>query len=416
MNVLQNRLNNTTNTRTQASLKTQISALQDQVQIPQSNQVNGETTTTATTNTTPITITTTNVFSSKVEGLGLVVEERKKAVDNSKAQLVKIINESVTAIITNTETSGKKTDTSRIYTLRDELLLKVDSSLGALTEDITPANINDLQIEIKKGIENVRSVAGDNRAIAQNDLSSKDITNTLNTLSGAVNDQAEALKAQGGDLLYKDSNKDGISDYDSVYVYNMSPTALSPVSTYEGKTINAAEKILLGFDPTQSEIVEVNKEQPTESIIASVPTYQVKEVALTENKAVLLKGQALPNSFITIYIYSTPIMVTVKTDSKGEWQYVLDKELENGDHTVYTASVNNSGNIIAKSPGYLFTKTAEAASLKDLPLAGASVEANKPGLLEGNNLYVIVTVLVLIIVTVLVLIGMTSKKNKENLS
>ena len=109
-------------------------------------------------------------------------------------------------------------------------------------------------------------------------------------------------------------------------------------------------------------------------------------------------------------------MVTVKTDSKGEWQYVLDKELENGDHTVYTASVNNSGNIIAKSPGYLFTKTAEAASLKDLPLAGASVEANKPGLLEGNNLYVIVTVLVLIIVTVLVLIGMTSKKNKENLS
>src|SRR3989344_2780218 len=126
---------------------------------------------------------------------------------------------------------------------------------------------------------------------------------------------------------------------------------------------------------------------------------------------IVFKGQALPNSFITLYIYSTPIVVTVKTDSKGEWQYVLDKELENGDHTIYTATVNNSGNIIAKSSPYLFTKTAEAATLKDFPFTESSMDTNKPGLLEDNNIYLIIIFILAIVIMTLILIGITNKKS-----
>jgi len=222
-------------------------------------------------------------------------------------------------------------------------------------------------------------------------------------------------KVEGGDLLYKDSNKDGISDYDSVYVYNLNPAKPSPISVYEGKTVNASQKILLGFDPTKSEIVEVNKEQPVASPSPIVSTYKVKEVALTQKKEIILKGQALPNSFVTVYIYSTPIIVTVKTDSQGGWQYVLNKELENGDHTIYTATVNNSGNIVAKSNGYLFTKTAAAVTLKNLPstVSANSANTNKPGFFGGNNLYVVLLVAALAVIIVLVLIGITSKRKQK---
>ncbi len=237
------------------------------------------------------------------------------------------------------------------------------------------------------------------------------IIEKLQTTEGDIKEQLS--KIEEGDLLYKDSNKDGISDYDSIYVYNINPTKPSPVSSYEGKSINASEKILLGFDPTQSKIVKINIEQPLESTAFVVSSYKVKEVMLTEKKEVILKGQALPNSFITLYIYSTPIIVTVKTDSKGEWQYVLDKELENGDHTVYTATVNNSGNIIAKSSPYLFTKTAEAATLKDVPMMETSVDANKPGLLEGNNIYVIIVFVAIVIIVVLILVGLISKRKEQ---
>jgi len=409
IDVLQNKLNNTTNSATRASLRAQISALQAQVQTFQSNQTAFRTDTTTTTTTAPAPMVTTNQFSFKIQDLGLAVEGFKTAINDSKEQLTKTINENVADIIKNAEESGQKIDIEKIYLLRDELLKNIDRKLLTLTS-IVPVNINNLKIEIQKGITNIKSTAKDTTKTQIENVNTSEITNTLNELTQIASSQNEVLKEQGGNLLYEDSNKDGISDYDSIHVYNIDPNTPSPVSTYEGKTINASEKILLGFDPTQSGLVKVDKEEPVESTIAPVPTYQVKEVALTEKKEVVLKGQALPNSYITIYIYSTPIIVTVKTDSKGEWQYVLDKELENGDHTVYTATVNNSGNIIAKSNGYLFTKTAEAATLKDVPTFAASADINRPGLLEGNNLYIIIMIIALAMIMALVLIGRSSRK------
>ena len=348
-------------------------------------------------------------------------DELIKNVDSSlstpatKEQLIKEINKSVIDIIKDDEKSKQKTDIEKIHVIRDELIKNVDSSLSASTT-ITPKDINNLKTEINKGIEDIGSTVAPSTIISKmKDTSLRDVATTLDLLSEAVSNQTESLRKQEADLLYKDSNQDGISDYDSMYVYNMDPALPSPVSTHENKIINAGEKVLLGFDPVQSEITKVNKEQPLKSEAPVILTYKVKEVALTEKKEIVFKGQALPNSFITLYIYSTPIVVTVKTDSKGEWQYVLDKELENGDHTIYTATVNNSGNIIAKSSPYLFTKTAEAATLKDFPFTESSMDTNKPGLLEDNNIYLIIIFILAIVIMTLILIGITNKKSKENM-
>jgi hypothetical protein len=246
-----------------------------------------------------------------------------------------------------------------------------------------------------------------------------DIKTVTQILSNTGEDNKQISKEEEvkrDDLLKKDTNNDGISDYESIYVYKIDPVKSSPTSTYEGKDINASDKVLLGYDPAVPELVKVTKEEPKYSVAPVVPLYKVNDVKLTKEKMIELKGQALPNSFVTIYIYSTPIMVVVKTDSNGEWKYTLDKELENGDHTVYTATVNNTGNIVAKSSGYLFTKTAEAVSFNDVPLSGASADIAQPSFLEGINIYVLVAIFIGIIITLFVLIGFISKKNNSESS
>jgi hypothetical protein len=267
-------------------------------------------------------------------------------------------------------------------------------------------------MEVVNGIENIKIIAGEGEIISKKDkLDSENITKIITELFRVVIDKSQVTIEQGGDLFYKDSNNDGVSDYDSIYIYNLDPMEPSKTSVYEGRKITASDKILLGFNPTSTNLVKVEKEQPVKSTATLVSSYKVKEVKLTEKKEILIGGQALPNSFITLYIYSTPIMVTIKTDNNGEWQYLLDKELENGDHTVYTATVNNTGNIVAKSSGFLFTKTAEAITFQDIPVIEAAVNVEKPGLLDGINLYLILAGFVAIIMIVLVLTGVISRKN-----
>jgi len=360
------------------------------------------------------TIVAINEVSVHIQDVSLVIDELKNSINITKDQLISLINDSVSNIINNSSSEGKKIDTIKINTSRDELISKVESNL-ANTTSVTPEDINNLKNEINKGIEDIKILAGESTNGSQPSTNnSNNIASQLNTLATVVQQNNDILKDRGGDLIYKDTNKDGISDYDSTYVYNIDPIKPSLVSTYEGRKITASEKVLLGFDPSVTELVKVNKEQPVESKVAVVPTYKVKEVKLTEKKQIALGGQALPNSFITLYIYSTPIIVTVKTDNNGEWQYLLDKELENGTHTVYTATVNNTGNIVAKSSGYLFTKTAEAISFQDVPIAEASINVAKPGLLEGASLYLAIAAFVLIVISVIVLIGVISKKNNQN--
>ncbi len=76
------------------------------------------------------------------------------------------------------------------------------------------------------------------------------------------------------------------------------------------------------------------------------------------------EGQALPNQIVSLYIYSSlPIVITVKTDSNGNWVYDLDQTLADGKHEVYVAINNQDGSIAARSaPFAFFIKGAKAAS------------------------------------------------------
>lgn len=76
-------------------------------------------------------------------------------------------------------------------------------------------------------------------------------------------------------------------------------------------------------------------------------------------------GQALPNTLVTLYIFSTPIMVTVQADRDGTFRYIYERELEDGEHEVFVALTNTDGTILAKSSGFRFIKEAAAFNVSD---------------------------------------------------
>jgi len=341
---------------------------------------------------------------SQFQDIGTIIETITNEIENTRKRLIEIVDQNISQIIIDAESFKKIVNLSELSSLRDKLVGRINSKLdGSIF--ISSTDLKNLENEINYGLNTMRT------AIFKEDNTFSETKVSLDALIKVMQDQSSLFKSQNGDLLYKDSNKDGISDHDSIYVYNIDPKKSSPVTKYEGKTINAGEKVLLGFDPTKSELVSINQEQPTVSTAPVIPIYKVSEVNLTSEKKVSFTGKALPNSFLTLYIYSTPIIVTIKTDSDGEWQYTMNKELENGTHTVYTATVNNTGKIMVKSPGFTFVKTAQAATLEDFPPINTEASQNKPGLLSGIDATLVLSFISLILVLVLILVGIISKKN-----
>ncbi len=170
----------------------------------------------------------------------------------------------------------------------------------------------------------------------------------------------------------RDSDKDGLSDIDEVR-YGTDPQAAD--SDLDG--FIDGDEVRSGFDPVKYSPGDQSDQIVFESpkMYGEVkPNYSVKNVSIkpSENgeSKLHLEGKGLPNSFVTIYIYSDPIVLTVKTDSDGNWTYELDKNLEDGNHEAYVAVTDNTGKITAKSEPIAFVKTAQAVTV--LPAAEAA--------------------------------------------
>ena len=219
-------------------------------------------------------------------------------------------------------------------------------------------------------------------------LESRVVSEIVAQSKDALTQVRDELNKRGGLALYTDSDNDGVSDYDEVHLYHTNPYSAHTVPG----PLTDGEKILRGIDPLSTSSAPVPAQSPltdapvskdlfeVDSIVAvaitpvplSATTTSVVATTSAPITGVAFSGRALPNSFVTLYIFSTPIVVTVKTDSSGRWSYKLDKELPDGKHELYVAMVDNSGSIVAKSPAIPFTKQAEALDYQPLVLPPVS--------------------------------------------
>lgn len=233
--------------------------------------------------------------------------------------------------------------------------------------------------------------------------------------------QAEEQKAsETPSSVFKDSDGDGISDYDEVFRFNTN--AFTEDS--DGDGFKDGVEVLGGYNPNDSlETDKIEYENPKETGITQPQQLKVEELkveteeiepGVTVIKKIEIKGKAQPNTFVTIYIYSLPVIVTVKTDIDGVWTYTLDKELEDGKHEVYVATTDNTGKIAAKSEALPFVKQASAVIIgTGIARAAATTEIQKVSFLSTDYLILILSTIALTFGVALLIIGLISLKRER---
>lgn len=212
-----------------------------------------------------------------------------------------------------------------------------------------------------------------------------------------------------------DPDKDGLSNNDE-FRYGTDP--LDRDTDNDGKT--DGEEAAFGTDPLKSsakgEEDAMAYENPNEESAGVVKSniYKVTNIEMVEieggKKGLKLTGKGPVLSYITVYIYSgDPIVVTVKTDSNGDWTYTVDRELEDGNHEVYVAVTNNTGAIKAKSEPFPFIKTAQAVTATSAAEANA-VQPTTRSEISIRNIFLILAVAFFAVVLAFILIGVVIKK------
>lgn len=231
----------------------------------------------------------------------------------------------------------------------------------------------------------------------------------------------DVVSERTNEAINKDSDNDGITDYDELKIYNTNPYLAD--SDNDG-FIDSVE-ILGGFDPNDpSPEAMVSYESPKDNGIERqdlLVVESIKGVPEEDNRndgvsaQAIISGKALPNSFVTLYIFSTPIIITVKTEADGSFAYRFDKELEDGSHEVYVGLTDNSGAVVAKSSPFAFVKRAEAFT----PIEAATtapVSPTPPTLATNNNIALLLLLGVVGIGMLLLILGMYMDRRKLNVT
>ena len=131
--------------------------------------------------------------------------------------------------------------------------------------------------------------------------------------------------------------------------------------------------------------------------------YSVANVTIAEEEGqevTVITGRARPLTFVTLYVYSDPIVVTVRTDEFGNFNYRLKSTLPDGEHRVYVALADSNGIIVEKSQPLAFVKTAQAITIDE---EAAQSSARTPGSPLEPRTIIMLTLLVVGIAIVVVI-------------
>jgi hypothetical protein len=306
--------------------------------------------------------------------------------------------------------------TSALTQFRQSLDTELAAYARALRSDDAEAAAASLQkIEVLKK-EFLDSFATKNSESSDVEKVNTYLAETVTTLSELTARNESVIKERIGDRAFVDSDKDGIADYDELNLYQTNPFS---ADTDNDGFIDGAE-IIQGYDPHDARAETlVAYESPRENgtvrddvlTVESITTLTATDGDVRNDgiaPSALIAGRGLPNSYVSLFVFSTPVVITVKTDNEGAWSYIFDKELENGAHEIYVGVTDNGGHIVAKSNPLAFVKTAEAFTPVDAEAAVRHMtteETVAPTLMTDRTLLALASIAIVGLGLVLMLIG-----------
>ena len=225
--------------------------------------------------------------------------------------------------------------------------------------------------------------------------------------------KAEILESSK--VLEKDSDGDGLSDGKEI---SIGTDPFNPDS--DGDGILDSDEVSRGYDPLAADdFGRIEYHDPRTAVPNKTDVYKfddnepVASVKLPDGGAAIqFKGWGLPNSYVTLYIYSDPIIVVVKTDDAGQWTYVLDKPLSDGQHAVYAAQTDSAGDVQARSEVLVFMKDGNTVT-KMIANQEATISSSTEKMKNNFGLAVIVAI-ALAFGAALFVIGFATRKKSGN--
>jgi len=127
-----------------------------------------------------------------------------------------------------------------------------------------------------------------------------------------------------------------------------------------------------------------------------------------------IRGRSLPNSIVTLFIYSSPIIVSIRTEADGTFAYLYEREIDDGAHEVYVALTDANGLVVAKSNPFRFIKEAEAFTVigeDDAMIVPAAMYTSS----QLTNPYVVVLGMSLLSLGLLLLFFSSTLRRREHI-
>lgn len=153
-------------------------------------------------------------------------------------------------------------------------------------------------------------------------------------------------------------------------------------------------------------IMTISLATTTAEVIVSSTTTSAKGELVVRNErkkitkeTVQLNGYALPNMYVTVYIYGqTEVFGTVRSGNDGNWVYEFEKTLPNGTYEAYAAINERMGKVIAKSSRFGFEKTGDMITMEQTGLVAVeatSTEATTSARTSGISLQMAIILVIL---------------------
>ncbi len=231
------------------------------------------------------------------------------------------------------------------------------------------------------------------------DVITRDLDSLITQEIARIETRERMIVERVGDSIRLDTDKDGVADYDEVHSFQTNPRL--PDTDADGFTDGV--EIVRGYDPLSARgETPIVFEYPEMHGVVRAETFSVESISTEygEQNEVLgahLEGKALPNSFVTLYLFSSPIVAVVRADEQGVWKHFFDADLEDGVHTAYAATTDNTGKIVAKSTSFSFIKSAEGFSKGGEVAPPVVVAETSDNTFTENGLFLLISALLVII-------------------
>lgn len=195
-------------------------------------------------------------------------------------------------------------------------------------------------------------------------------------------------------------------------------TAANTTATNDTGTVeNQTETKKTSAAPPQSTEKELATESKDWQVVSTISfpkksASQLTKIEYKINKSkkeyLVFSGIAAQDSQVNLRIYSDPIVITTRADSKGNWEYIFEKPLEPGQHRVEVDIISSKGVKATSGPFNFLIARAQASA--DNP-TGANLQLVDP--MGQAYLYYALAATVLIFIALIVLLFIRAQRRKK---